>query len=101
MRILLSKGADPFVTDNESKCAVSHALKQNGDILETIVKIAGKQRDITGESILHYAARESDAQTVQKLLSMGLDRTVKNIAGETPYDTAIRWKHNESAALLK
>ena len=101
VRILLSKGADPFVTDNESKCAVSHALKQNGDILETIVKIAGKQRDITGESILHYAARESDAQTVQKLLSMGLDRTVKNIAGETPYDTAIRWKHNESAALLK
>ncbi|WP_428771058.1 ankyrin repeat domain-containing protein [Treponema sp. HNW] len=100
-RIILEKGADPFVTDNASESALSYALKYKSDMLNMIVQIAGKKRDIAGEGILHYAAREADEATVRRLLSMGLDRTVKNISGETAYDTAVRWKRNEIAALLK
>ena len=101
VRTILEKGADPFVTDNASESALSYALKHKSDMLNMIVQIAGKKRDIAGENILHYAAREADEETIRRLLSMGLDRTVKNISGETPYDTAIRWKRNEIAALLK
>ncbi|MGI5172599.1 ankyrin repeat domain-containing protein [Treponema sp. OMZ 840] len=100
-RIALEKGADPFIRDNLSECAVSYALKHDNTILNMIVQIAGTKRDIAGENILHYAAREADAATVQRLLSMSLDKTVKNISGETPYDTAVRWKRNDIAALLK
>ena len=100
-RIALQKGADPFAKDNSSECAVSYALKHSADMLNMIVQIAGAKRDIAGETVLHYAAREADLQTVQRLLSMGIDRTVKNISGETAYDTAVRWKRPDIAALLK
>ena len=100
-QILLESDADPFVTDNSGECALSFALKHNGEILNIIVQNAGTKRDIAGETILHYAAREADTATIQRLLSMGIDKTAKNISGETAYDIAIRWKRPEAAALLK
>ena len=53
---------------------------------------------MAGEGILHYAARTGDITIIKKLLSMGLDRTSKNISGETAYDIAVRWQR-ESAIL--
>jgi len=100
-QVILKKGADPFIMDNSSECAVSYALKYSPDMLNMIVQIAGAKRDIAGESILHYAARVADATTVRRLLSMELERSAKNISGETPYDTAVRWKRTDIAVLLQ
>ena len=100
-KVLLENGADPFITDNERECPLSLAFTKQEDILNSMVKFAGNKTDYQGDGILHYAARIADVQTIQRLLSMGLDRTARNISGETPRDIAIRWQRNDIAELLK
>ena len=77
------------------------ALKGNTPVLDHIVKHSATKTDISGEGILHYAARLSDAETVKKLVSMGLDKGQKSITGETAYDIAVRWQRADIAALLQ
>ncbi len=105
-KILLENHADPFITDNEKSCPLTIAfenLKNSNDyaIIDNIVKLAGNKTDYQGEGILHYAARIADAKTVQLLVEKGLDKTVRNISGETPHDVAIRWQRKDIANLLK
>ncbi len=98
--LLLQYGADPFVSDNTGECAVSLALKGKHEILEHLVKQAGTKADISGEGILHYAARISNQETIKRLLSMGLSKNQRSLSGERPYDIAIRWNRPDIAALL-
>jgi ankyrin repeat protein len=100
-RILLQNGGDPYTSDNSGDCAVSYAIKNNWDILNVIVQVIGNKRDMSGESILHYAAKTADVETVKRLISMSLDKNLKNISGETAYDVAIRWQRKDIAELLK
>ena len=82
-------------------CAVLLSFKkENQDVLADMVKYSGTKTDLQGDNILHYAARTADAATVKHLLELGLDRTRRNTAGETPYDVAKRWKRPEIAQLL-
>ncbi len=97
----LANSADPFITDNSGESPLSYAIKHDATILNLIIQISGNRKDIAGETILHYAAREADYDTIQRLLSMGLDREIKNISGETAYDIAIRWDRADIARLLK
>ena len=100
-KILLKNNADPFVTDNSGDCAVVLCFKQeNDDILADMVNSAGTKTDLQGDTILHYAARSATPSTVKHLIELGLDRTRRNTAGETPYDIAKRWKRPEIAQLL-
>ena len=105
-KTLLENGADPFVTDNTDECPISIILKEPNDkvreeILNNIIKIAGNKTDYQGEGILHYAAKFADRETVQYLTEKGLNKTARNISGETPYNVAVRWKNNKIADLLK
>ena len=105
-KILLENGADPFITDNEKNCPLTIAFEKlltSNDyaIIDNIVKLAGNKTDYQGEGILHYAARIADAKTVQLLVEKGLDKTIRNISGETPQDIAIRWQRKDIANLLK
>ncbi len=97
----LLNGADPFITDNSGESALSFAIKNSQDVLNIIVQLSGTRRDIAGETILHYAARDADYETVQRLISMGLEKSVRNISGETAHDIALRWGRDEIAAILK
>jgi uncharacterized protein len=104
--VLLEKGADPFVAATNGESALSTALKSAGTaagqtILDGIARYNGTRTDMQGDGILHYAARIADAATVSHLLSLGLDRSVKNISGETPADMARRWQRPDIAELLK
>lgn len=101
--VLLSNGANPFAAFNKKNdCTVSIALqKKDPLLLDNIIKYAGTKSDIMGNTILHYAAKSADAETVSKLISEGLDRKVKNVSGETPYDTAVNWQRTDIAELLK
>jgi len=102
IRILLGAGADPFATDNVGECAVSVALVKSPQFVPVLAEFAATKTDTIGDGILHYAARMGDADTVNKLLNLpGIDRTAKNIAGEIPYDIAIRWQRPDIAKLLK
>ena len=100
---LLENGSNPFIQiDSDGNNAALIALKNNSkQILAGIVKYSGTMTDIQGNTILHYAARISNAETIKNLLSYGLDKNVKNIHDETPYIVAVRWKRSDAANLLK
>ncbi len=101
--LLLKTGSNPFVMiDKKGRNPAVIALEKNNEaILAAVVKYAGSLSDIQGNTILHYAAKTSSAETISKLLSYGLDTSVKNISGETPYMTAVRWKRSAAVQLLK
>ena len=100
-KILLEKGGDPFILDNQGECAVSRVLTTKRDLLPVVVKNAATKTDTMGDTILHYAARLADTRVVKEIVAMGIDRSVRNISGETPYTIALRWQRNEIANLLK
>ena len=88
--------------DRKGRNGVSIALEKNDSkMIENIVRYAGNKTDVQGNTILHYAAKTCPVETVRTLISYGLDKQVKNIAGETPYVIAQRWKRLEIADLLK
>lgn len=100
--ILLQNGANPFQTiDKKGNNGVTIALeKNNAQMISNIVKYANGMTDIQGNTILHYAAKTSSAQTIKTLLSYGIDKNVKNVSGDTPYTIAMRWKRPDIAELL-
>ncbi len=90
---LIQNKADPFVTDNSGTCALTLVLDGgNQEILNAMVQSSGNRKDVSGDTILHYAARIADDVTIKRLINMGMDRTVRNISGETAYATAQRWQ---------
>ncbi len=100
--VLLERGADPYLSTTSGENALTSAFKTNNiDILDAIVKYCSKKTDRQGDGILHYACRMADENTVIHLLSLNLDKDVKNISGETPYQMALRWNRSEIAELLK
>ena len=101
-RILLAAEADPFAGDNSGACAVSIALTERPDFVSIIAEYAADKTDTIGDGILHYAARLGSYEIVKQLLNLPrIDRAARNIAGETPYDIAVRWQRTDNAALLK
>jgi ankyrin repeat protein len=101
-KILLASGADPYAADNSGECAVSYALVSMKDFVPVIAEYAADKTDTIGDGLLHYAARIADADTLKRILTLPrIDRSARNIAGETAYDIAVRWQKNDNAALLK
>ena len=101
-RILLASAADPFAADNSGECAVSIALAGKTTFVPILAEYAADKTDTIGDGLLHYAARIGSAETVKQLLNLPrIDRSARNIAGETAYDIAMRWQRPEIAALLK
>lgn len=101
--ILLENGANPFqMIDKKGRTGVTLALEsENMNMIGNIVKYAGTKTDIQGNSILHYAAKISSEDIVKKLIDFGLDKSVKNVSGDTAYIIAVRWNRPEIADLLK
>ena len=101
--VLLENGANPFQQiDKKGKNGISIALENNNAaMISNIVKYAGKMTDVQGNTILHYAAKTCTKETVKKLISYGIDKSVKNVSGDTAYTIAVRWRRPEIAALLK
>lgn len=98
---LLANGADPFVVNNKGESAISIALEQYQELLPVIHKQSGHAADSTGECLLHYAARLADTETVKAVIALAPDQLQKkSIAGEIPYNVAVRWKRPEIAQLL-
>ena len=100
---LLENGASPFAEiNNRGDTVLTLAFKEkNNEMLGYIIKYSAAKSDIKGNTILHYAARYADIETVKRLLKFNLDKDAVNLAGETPYQTAINWKHPAIAELLK
>lgn len=100
--VLIEYGADPYVATTTGENAVTTVFKtKDMELLDAIVKYNATKTDRQGDGILHYAARNADRQTVEHLLTLKLDKTVRNISGETPAQMAARWGRSDIAELLK
>ncbi|UTC74617.1 ankyrin repeat domain-containing protein [Treponema sp. OMZ 792] len=101
-RALLAEGADPFIVNNKGVSAITEIFTNHPDFAPIAAEFSLKQTDTLGEGMLHYAAKFADVQTVKDLISLpGIKLDVKNTAGETPYQVALRWNRSEIAELLK
>jgi len=107
---LLSRGADPYVLDNSGECAASLAMRDNWEILQKVMQYALLKTDLSGDCILHYAARitgrDKIYEILMKLLSADapeeeFNKIKYNIAGEKPSAIADRWEKSAEADLLR
>lgn len=95
--VFLENGANPFqMIDKKGNNGVTIAMEKNNlEMIENIVKLAGKKSDVQGNTILHYAAKSSPEEIVKYLVNSGLDKRITNVAGDTPYVIAERWKREK------
>lgn len=100
--VLLEYGADPYIATTTGENALTTVfITKNIDLLDAIVKYNATKTDRQGDGILHYASRTADRATVEHLIALKLDKTVRNISGETPAQMAARWGRSDIAELLK
>jgi len=100
-KLLVESGSDVFIAARDGKTAAEIALGKGDNAVKALFSgIAINSRDTSGNTILHYAAKQGNASLVSLLLSMGANKAVKNIAAESPAEIALRWRNTEAAALL-
>ena len=100
--VLLEYGADPYLSTTSGENALTAVFKtKNMELLDAIAKYNSTKNDRQGDGILHYAARFADKGIVEHLVALKLDKTARNISGETPAQMAERWGRKDIAELLK
>jgi len=100
-QLLANSGSDVFVTARDGKTPVEVALAKGADAVSALFSGAAiNAKDPSGNTALHYAAKQGDASLISLLISLGANKAVKNIAAESPADIALRWKNQEALALL-
>ncbi|WP_461255457.1 ankyrin repeat domain-containing protein [Treponema sp. R80B11-R83G3] len=102
VKIIADSGADPFfvAADNRSPAEIAFS---KGEIAIRAV-FSGKaisDKDSSGNTILHYAARLGGPEIISLLLELGANRTIKNISSESPNDIALRWNRRDNSELLR
>jgi ankyrin repeat protein len=100
-QLLANSGGDVFAVARDGKTPVETALAKGADAVRALFSgTAINAKDPSGNTALHYAAKQGDASLVSLLISLGANKAVKNIAAESPADIALRWRNQEAAALL-
>jgi ankyrin repeat protein len=100
-RVLADAGSDPFSRAVDGKTSGEIIIARGGDAIRAV--FSGKAinaKDVSGNTILHYAARMGKPETIALLLELGAAKNAQNISAESPADIAMRWNNNENAALL-
>jgi len=102
-KILIQNNADPFVADNNGDCAITLAFNspEVQDVLDALIRKYASAADFQGDTILHYAARSANEETLKHIMAFGLNKNARNNNGETPYEVAKRWKNQTAMKLLK
>lgn len=99
---LVASGCDPFATAHDGTTPVSLAMQKDAERLSALVRASGvDKRDRLGAGFLHHAARAGNAKAVETLLSLGVDRSIRTISGETALDIAVAGNRQDIADLLK
>jgi len=102
VKIIADSGADPFfiAADNKTPSDVAFAKGEMG-IRSVFSGRAISAKDNSGSTILHYAARLGGPEMIAILLELGANRSIKNIASESPNDIAVRWNRRDNSELLR
>jgi ankyrin repeat protein len=100
-KLLADSGSDVFPIARDGRCLADVVLAAGGDAVRAVFSgRAINSRDASGNTILHYAAKNGDTAIIAQLIEMGADREIKNIAAESPADIAQRWKRADAVSLL-
>lgn len=105
---LLLHGADICVVDEIGRtplhCAVSTAQQGGADCVAYLLDVGGDSvlnlGDHEGDTPLHYAALADNEGAVKVLLESAADALAVNSSGETPFDVAVRERHQGCADLI-
>ncbi|MDR2403116.1 MAG: ankyrin repeat domain-containing protein [Spirochaetaceae bacterium] len=100
-KMLADAGSDPFSVSEDGKNPGGIAITKGPEPVRALFTGRGIQaRDASGNTALHYAARDGNAEVVRLLISLGADKSSRNITAESPADIARRWNRNDIALLL-
>jgi ankyrin repeat protein len=100
-KVLADAGSDPFLRAVDGKTSGEITIARGSDAIRAV--FSGRAiyaKDVSGNTILHYAARLGKPETITLLLELGAAKHAQNISAERPADIAMRWNNNENAALL-
>ena len=100
-KIIADSGSDPFMAAVDNKTPAEISFSKGAECVRALFSgRAINARDSSGNTILHLAARYGNPEVIGILIQLGANRTLRNIATESPYDIAVRWKKTENADLL-
>jgi ankyrin repeat protein len=101
VKLLADSGSDIYLIARDGKSPAEIALTKGvGAINAVFSGRAISTRDTSGNTILHYAAQIGNTDVISQLIELGADKTILNIASESPADIALRWRHQQAANLL-
>jgi len=101
VKIIADAGADPFMAAVDNKSPAELSFTKGNECIRAIFSgRAINSRDSSGNTILHFAARYGNPESINMLIHLGANRGIRNIATESPYDIAIRWNRTDNADLL-
>jgi ankyrin repeat protein len=101
-RYLVGAGSDVFSIARDGRTPAEITLGRGVTAVRAV--FSGKAiiaRDSSGNTILHYAARNGNRDLVSLLLELGADRSLRNTAGESAADIANRWGNTAAYDLLR
>jgi uncharacterized protein len=99
---LAKAGSDLFARDKAGETPVSLAMAKGVEALKALVTAAGiGSKDKLGNGLLHYAALAGNAEAAAWLASIGADKSLRNISGETASEVAAKRGKTELAEMLK
>jgi ankyrin repeat protein len=101
-KYLASAGSDVFSVARDNRSPAEIVLGRGTTAVRAV--FGGKAitaRDSSGNTILHYAARNGNRDLVSLLLELGADRNIRNTAGENAAEIASRWGNTAAFNLLR
>jgi ankyrin repeat protein len=100
-KILTESGSDVFSEAGDGKSPATIALAKGKNAVNALFSGGAiTARDRAGNTILHYAAQYGTLEEISWLISLGADKYAQNISGDTPAESAMRWKRPDIAAAL-
>jgi len=100
-KIIADAGADPFISASDNRNPAEISFSKGSECIQAVFSgRAINARDSSGNTILHLGARLGTPDILQQLIELGANRTIKNIAAESPYEIAVRWNRGENAYIL-
>ncbi|MDR1072900.1 MAG: ankyrin repeat domain-containing protein [Treponema sp.] len=101
-KLLTEAGSDVFSEAGDGKSPATIALAKGKEAVDALFSGGAiSMKDRSGNTILHYAAQSGTLEEIDQLIGLGADKYAQNISGETPAESAIRWKRPDIAAVLQ
>lgn len=103
--LLMAKGADPDAQDDRGRTSLMNSARVGADkVMDQLLKRHADPNLATTRmrwTALMWAARYQRISALQKLLSAGADRTMRDLKGRTAADIARQYGSKVALALLE